>query len=59
MAFFAVYLGHHYLVDVVAGIGFAYATYLAIESERGSEVVAWIHDQAARVLGAGGGRGSA
>ena len=59
MAFFAVYLGHHYLIDVVAGIGFAYATYLVVESERGSEVVAWIHAQAARVLGAGGGRGSA
>lgn len=34
MAFFALYLGHHYLVDVVAGVALAVAVYWMLEHTR-------------------------
>jgi hypothetical protein len=51
MAFYAVYFAHHYIVDLVAGVGMAIFVHAMLESTRAGDVAVWLGRELRRTLG--------
>jgi membrane-associated phospholipid phosphatase len=49
--FAVVYLGHHYVIDVAAGIVFALSAYRALQNPRLGRIAGWLADTGRRVRG--------
>jgi membrane-associated phospholipid phosphatase len=49
--FSVVYLAHHYVIDVVAGIGFAIGAYVALQSPILKRFAAWLAGLGRRRIG--------
>lgn len=54
MAFFAVYLTHHYIVDLIAGAGLAWGVYALLNTAKGQEIVDRLTEEVRRLLGGAG-----